>query len=88
MKATSLPHDYALVLAQVNDAGTEEFTSLAESLSYDQKRLAHIVRALQHKGLILIRRSDYQDMWIGLTRRGQRLIDSMWPESRLMPQMM
>lgn len=86
MKTTALPQDYALVLAQIGDAGREDFTSLAETLRFDSKRLAHIIKALQHKGLILVRQADYSDMWIRLSRRGQRLMANMWPESQGLPQ--
>ncbi len=88
MKTTSLPQDYALVLAQVNDYGQEELTSLAETLRFDKKRLSHILKALQHKGLILVKHTDYSDVWIGLTRRGQRLIADMWPDARATAPMM
>jgi hypothetical protein len=71
MRTQELPMDYALVLQQVDENGEEDFTNLAESLSYDKRRLAHIVHALQHKGLVRInwKRSEG---WITLSSRGRR----------------
>lgn len=80
MHTVEMPADYALVLQQVEENGQEDFTNLAESLHIDRKRLTHIVQALQHKGLIRVKRAA-QGTWISLSKRGQRLMDSLWPES-------
>jgi DNA-binding MarR family transcriptional regulator len=85
MYTTQLPEDYALVLQQVNDNGEEDFSNLAESLRFDRKRLSHIVAALQRKGLIAIRRSEQEELWIHLSRKGRRLLAFMWPESQMHP---
>lgn len=77
MRSIELPIDYALVLQQVHAEGEEDFTNLAETLSYDRRRLAHIIHALQHKGLIVVswKRSDG---WISLSARGRRLVETLW----------
>ena len=82
MKTIELPEDYALVLQQVDENGEEDFTNLAESLKFDRRRLAHIIQALQSKGLIYIH-STTQDIWIGLSSKGRRLMELVWPESGL-----
>jgi DNA-binding MarR family transcriptional regulator len=82
MKAIELPEDYALVLQQVDQNGEEDFTNLAESLKFDRQRLAHIIQALRSKGLIYIH-STTQDIWISLSSKGHRLVETVWPESGL-----
>jgi len=81
MRTVDLPADYALVLQQVEESGQEDFTNLAESLRIDRKRLLHILKALQHKRLIRVRRAA-QDTWISLSTRGRRLTANLWPESQ------
>ena len=85
MHIRSLPADYALVLQQVEESGEEDFTTLAESLRLDRPRLAHIVEALQHKGLLVLSRSSYADTWIRLSSKGRHFLQYMWPESGLQP---
>lgn len=77
MRSIELPTDYALVLQQVHAEGEEDFTNLAETLSYDRRRLAHIIHALQHKGLVVVswKRSDG---WISLSNRGRRVVEALW----------
>jgi len=82
MRTVEMPTDYALVLQQVHADGEEDFTNLAETLSYDRRRLSHIVSALQHKGLIVIN-WRHSEGWITLSSRGRRLVDTLW-----MPQTM
>jgi hypothetical protein len=85
MKTMELPTDYALVLQQVEAEGEEDFTNLAETLSYDRRRLAHIVHALQHKGLVHVNWKR-QDGWISLSARGRRLVRALWYSTpRLQP---
>lgn len=85
MKKVELPAEYAMVLQQVKEMGQEDLTNLAETLRISRPRLMHIVRNLQHKGLILVNKNTYSDAWIELSTKGQRLMDFMWPESRAMP---
>jgi DNA-binding MarR family transcriptional regulator len=77
MRSIELPIDYALVLQQVHADGEEDFGNLAETLSYDRRRLSHIVHALQNKGLVTVswKRSDG---WISLSARGRRLVETLW----------
>jgi hypothetical protein len=83
MHKVELPEEYALVLQQVEESGEEDFETLAESLRFDRKRLAHIVQALHHKGLIYLNRTAYQDAWIRLSAKGRQLTAYLWPESGL-----
>ena len=72
-----LPKDYIAVLREVTKNREENFLLLAETLSLNSSRLAHVVRALQHKGLILVDRATYADMWIRLSTKGERLAGLM-----------
>ncbi len=85
MRTIELPDDYALVLQQVDENGQEDFNNLAESLRFDRSRLAHIIEALQHKGLIRFSRNGGREAWIQLSGKGQRLLRYMWPETGLRP---
>jgi hypothetical protein len=84
MKTMELPTDYALVLQQVEVDGEEDFTNLAETLNYDRRRLAHIISALQHKGLVHVIWKR-QDGWISLSTRGRRLVQALWSPPQLQP---
>jgi hypothetical protein len=85
MKKVKLPKEYATVLLQIKlRGGEEDFIGLAESLRINPARLRHIIQNLQHKGLILVSRSTYSDAWIGLSGKGQRLLNGMngmWPQA-------
>ena len=85
MHAIELPQDYALVLQQVDEDGEEDFGMLAETLQLDRKRLAHIIQALRHKGLIAMTRHRDHDPWIRLSTKGRQLIRYLWPESAFGP---
>lgn len=85
MKAIELPEDYALVLQQVNETGEEDMDTLAEYLRLDRKRLAHIIQALHHKGLIYFTRTAYQSSLIKLSTKGRQFITYIWPESGTLP---
>lgn len=74
MKKIKLPEDYAAVLLLIKQAGQAELSNLAESLRFDRARLLHIIQSLQHKGLILVRRSRYSDAWISLSSKGWRAL--------------
>lgn len=85
MQAIKLPADYALVLQQIKENGEEYFTNLAETLRFDSRRLAHIIQALRHKGLITLKQYDQEELWIQLSTKGKRLMRFIWPESNLQP---
>ncbi len=87
MHAIELPEDYALVLQQVNENGEEDMDTLSEYLRLDRKRLAHIIQALHHKGLIYFSRSRYQSSLIRLSTKGKQLITYVWPEAGMNPGM-
>jgi uncharacterized membrane protein len=71
MKKIQLPADYAAVLLILRRAGQTELSNLSESLRYDRARVLDIIRNLQHKGLILVRRSGY-GAWVSLSSKGLR----------------
>lgn len=81
-KATELPEEYAIVLQQIDEDGGEEFNDLVETLHFERSRLTHIVKALQHKGLISLKGNGERGFWIQLSRKGERLMGYLWPESR------
>lgn len=83
MKHTELPEDYALVLQQIGEDGGDDIATLAEALRYDRRRLAHIIQALHHKGLLVINTGMYHESWLSLSAKGKRLMAYLWPESRL-----
>ena len=84
MQHIELPRDYALVLQTVHESGEEDFANLAETLRFDRPRLAHIVEALRHKGLISLARSGRSgnEAWIRLSAKGRKCMTTIWPESR------
>lgn len=73
MKKIKLPEDYAAVLALLKRAGQVELSNLVESLRYDRARLMHVINNLQHKGLILVRRSG-RGAWVSLSSKGLRVM--------------
>ena len=76
-----LPEDYALVLQQIMDSDCEEFSSLSEGMRLSRPRLAHIIHALQHKGLVKILHIQ-NAIWIQLSAKGRKLTAYIWPESQ------
>ena len=81
MNNIDMPEDYALVLQQIQESGQEDIANLAETLQIKRGRLAHIIDALKHKGLIRLTRDYHSDMWIELSTKGRRLVNYLWPES-------
>jgi len=81
MKNIEIPADYALVLKQVEQAGAEDFTSLAETLDFEKARLLHIVWSLKNKGLLKVSYGA-QATWISLSSKGKRLINRLWPTQK------
>lgn len=81
MNSVKLSDEYAIVLQQVEEAGGEDFGTLADVLRFDRQRLAHIVAALRNKGLIVLNRDGHNDMWIRVSSKGHRLIQYIWPET-------
>jgi DNA-binding MarR family transcriptional regulator len=85
MRTQELPEEYAIVLQQIEEDGEDNFSTLAEMVTFDRNRLTHIVQALQHKGLITITTSMQRDAWMRLTTKGKQLMRYVWPESGLQP---
>lgn len=76
-KNLNLPTDYALVLQQIQEDGEDDIASLSYSLSISPHRIFHIVKALQHKGLVQI----YDDAFVSLSGKGKRMLRYVWPEA-------
>ncbi|MDB5181840.1 MAG: hypothetical protein JWP13_603 [Candidatus Saccharibacteria bacterium] len=83
MQHIELPEDYSLVLQEVSEHGEEELALLAETLSFEQSRLHHIIQSLQHKGLISLSRSAGHGVWIRLSSKGRKFVQTLWPETGL-----
>lgn len=82
MHVQQLPFDYAMVLQQINDDEGDGFDDLADSLRIERGRLAHIIHALHHKGLIRLEGSlGGREIWLSLSAKGKRLMQYLWPES-------
>lgn len=73
MKKVKLPEDYAAVLGLLRRVGNVELGNLIESLRYDRARMLNILRNLQHKGLVSVRRSGY-GAWVSLSSKGWRIM--------------
>lgn len=83
---TQLPEDYALVLQQINEDGSDGFEDLVGALQLDRGRLGHILRALHHKGLIRIEHVSFgEEIWLSLSAKGKRFVSLLWPESTMQP---
>lgn len=83
MRKTHLPEEYALVLQQVGESGEEDLGTLAEFLRFDSQRLAHIIQALHHKGLVVIEHGQRLGTWIRPSAKGRQLMRSLWPETTM-----
>jgi DNA-binding MarR family transcriptional regulator len=85
MHVQQLPLDYAIVLQQISDDQGDGFDELAENLRLERSRLAHIVHALHHKGLIRLEGGGAagREVWLSLSAKGKRLMSYLWPESNL-----
>lgn len=81
MQHIELPEDYSLVLQEVGERGEEDLVVLAESLNFEQGRLQHILQSLRHKGLVCFTTTTGRGVWIRLSAKGQKLSQSLWPES-------
>ncbi len=83
MKMPFLNRDYMSVLEQIAEDGRDDLETLEETLRYDRKKLRHIIKGLQHKGLVTVRYVSGYDTLISLSTKGKRFLRSMWPESML-----
>lgn len=82
MKTQEMPEDYVLVLRQIYEDKVDNFTNLVETLQFDPNRLTHIVKSLQHKGLVTVDRTRQSDVWLSLSSKGKHLMHYLWPESK------
>jgi len=83
MRKQQIPEDYALVLLQIGEDGEDDLEDLAELTNVEQYRLWHVVKSLQHKGLITISRTSQSSVWIRLSSKGRQLLRAIWPEAQL-----
>jgi len=83
MQKIDLQEDQALVLQQVAESGEEDVRSLSRSLRFDRQRIATILHALHHKGLIYVSQSGRGEPWVGISSRGKRMMLYLWPEAGL-----
>ncbi len=77
----NLPADYALVLQQIKEDGEDDISFLSQELNLNRNRLSHIIKSLQRKGLILVNK-NYDEVFVELSRKGQRMAQYIWPEVR------
>ena len=83
MKMPFLNKDYMSVLEQIAEDGRDDLDTLEETLRYDRGKLKHIIKGLQHKGLVSVKYVSGYEVWVSLSTKGRRLIRNMWPESML-----
>jgi DNA-binding MarR family transcriptional regulator len=81
-KYINLSIEEALVLQQISESGEEDLIGLARSLQMSRQRVATLLTHLKHKGLIRIKAS-YGDWWVQTSRKGTKLVRSLWPELQL-----
>lgn len=84
-KLRDLPTDYALVLQQINETGSDEVGVLSETLNLSRARIVHIVTSLRQKGLVLIDKTSWGDAWVRLSAKGQKLVSQLWPDAMSQP---
>jgi DNA-binding IclR family transcriptional regulator len=80
MRYKELPEEYAIVLQQINEDGGDNIDDLVDTVRVDKSRLAHIVSALHHRGLVTVENLGYEP-WLTVSAKGRRLIHYLWPES-------
>ncbi len=83
MTKKQLPEDYAMVLLQIGEDGEDDFSDLADLMQVENQRLWHVVLALQHKGLVTIKKTAYHPSWVSLSSKGKRMLRSIWPDAHL-----
>lgn len=79
-EATQLTTNEAILLQQVHEDGEDDTSTLADQLGMSRHHIIAMIERLKHKGLIAIN-SDFGDLWIHLTRKGQQLMYDLWPEA-------
>lgn len=83
MQHIELPKDYSLVLQEVGELGEEDISVLADTLNFDRGRLFHILHALQHKGLVSFTDTAGRGVWVRLSSKGRKFMQTLWPESHI-----
>lgn len=78
MKNIALNVYEALVLQQIEEAGTEDLQSLASELTIEKKKVLRIVTRLKHKGLVLVNKTT-NDIWVEISHKGKRIAQGLWP---------
>ena len=80
-QATKLSTAEAIILQQVHDDIENDPSTLSRQLSMSRQRTITIIEHLKRKGLLAIDH-DLDGLFVHLTRKGQKLIQYMWPESQ------
>lgn len=82
MRKIHLPHEYALILQEVEEREGDYFNNLAESLRFERARLMNILQVLQHKRLISLSQRTHET-FVTLTRKGHKVAYSIWQQPSL-----
>lgn len=82
MKTKQIPLDYALVLQEISEVGEEDIVTLSDTLRLSKDRLLHIIKSLKNKGLVRIRNTA-QDTWVAMSKKGDKLMAEIWPQSQI-----
>ena len=76
----NLSDNEALALQIIQEDGGEDAKTLADQLGTSKKYTMNLVSKLKQQNLIAIKRAG-DDLWINLTKKGQMLMQYLWPES-------
>lgn len=79
----NLTTDEAIVLQQINENGEDDIVGLTETLHMSRPKLMSQLTRLKNKGLIKVKTST-GDWWVSMSRRGQQMIRTLWPEMSVM----
>lgn len=79
-KVVQLTAKEAIVLQQAQEEEVGDARGLADQLSMSYSSFMAVVQKLKRKGLITIN-NGLGELWVKLTRKGQRLMNQVWPES-------
>lgn len=77
---SQLTPNEAIVLQQVHEDGEDDTRTLAQQLGMSSRHVLMIIEQLKGKGLVAIN-SDFNGLWVRLTRKGQHIMRQLWPEA-------
>ena len=76
----NLSENEALALQIIQEDGGADAKTLSEQLGASKHYTMNLVSKLKQQNLIAIKRAG-DDLWINLTKKGQMLMQYLWPES-------